>query len=83
MKNYGIKHTTSSPLHNQSHGQVKRTCRTVKNLLRKAKDPYIAILNYRNTPIEGIGMSPAQMLILKTKLPVANERIAHKKSGEI
>jgi len=80
MKNYGIKHTTSSPLHNQSHGQVKRT---VKNLLRKAKDPYIAILNYRNTPIEGIGMSPAQMLILKTKLPVANERIAHKKSSEI
>jgi hypothetical protein len=44
----------------------------VKNLLRKAKDPYKAIKDYRNTNIEEIGLSPAQMFLgrrLKTELP--------------
>ncbi len=50
---------------------------TIKNLLRKAddegNDPYIALLEYRNTPITGTQESPAQLLMscmLKSKLPM-------------
>ena len=74
---WGFKHTTSSPTFPQSNGQVERAVQTVKNLLRKAQDssgdPYLALLEYRNTPLSGVGLSPAQMLMgrrLKSKLPV-------------
>ena len=48
---------------------------TIKHLLKKAKDPYIALLNYCNTPLEELGLSPAHLFLsrrLKTKLPVAS-----------
>ncbi len=38
-----------------------------------AGDPYLALLEYRNTLVGGVGLSPAQMLMgrrLKSKLPV-------------
>ena len=44
-------------------------------MLRKAEDPYKAMLDYRNTYIEEIGLSPAQMFLgkrLKTDLPTAS-----------
>ena len=49
---------------------------TIENLLRKGQDPYKALLNYRNTPLDGIGLSPAQILMgcrLKTSLPTNSE----------
>ena len=45
---------TSSPHFPQANGQAERTVRTVRNLLRKAKGPYKAMLVYRNTNIEEI-----------------------------
>ena len=71
-KSYGFIHITSSPHYPQGNGQAERTVKTVKNLLRKTKDPYKAIMDYRNTNIEEIGLSPAQMFLgrrLKTELP--------------
>lgn len=47
---------------------------TIKHLLEKAKDPYLAILDYSNTPLEELGLSPAQLFLarrLRTKLPVS------------
>lgn len=73
MKEYGIAHSTSSPYFAQSNGLAERGVQTVKNLLRKAKDPYKALLDYRTTPLD-IGRSPAQLFLgrrLKTMLPVA------------
>ena len=50
--------------------------KTAKNLLRKAlgagTDPYIIILDYRNTPTQGMESSPAQRLMnrrTRTLLP--------------
>ncbi|PFX23508.1 hypothetical protein AWC38_SpisGene11947 [Stylophora pistillata] len=56
----------------QANGEAERAVQTIKNLLKKAQDPYKALLNYRNTPLDGINLSPAQLLMgrrLKTSLP--------------
>ncbi|GAA6111759.1 uncharacterized protein K02A2.6-like [Tachysurus ichikawai] len=74
-KSYGFEHITSSPLYPQSNGLAEKGVQIVKRLLKKAtetgSDPYLAILNYRASPLEN-GLSPAEMLTnrkLRTKLP--------------
>ena len=54
--------------------------KTAKKLLRKAKadgrDPFLALLCYRNTPSESMGTSPAQRFLgrrTKTLLPTTSE----------
>jgi hypothetical protein len=65
-KTYGFRHVTSSPRYPQSNGFVERNVQTVKSLLKKAKqdkrDPYLAMLEYRNTPEENLG-TPTQLLM--------------------
>ena len=71
---YGFHHITTSPYYPQANGQAERTVyiRTVKNLLRNAKDPHIALLSYRATPLEWCGLTPAELLMgrkIRTDLP--------------
>jgi hypothetical protein len=78
-KEWEFKHTTSSPRYSRSNGQAERMVQTVKNLIKKAKDPCYALLVYRATPIEGIGYSPSQLLMgrmLNTKIPTSKEQLA-------
>ena len=73
---YGFEHLTSSPRYPQSNGVVERAVRTVKGLLKKAEDPYLALLSYRATPLE-IGYSPAELLMsrkLRTTVPIIREQ---------
>ena len=66
VKQYGFKHATSSPRYPQSNGLAERAFQTAENILKKAKvegkDFQLGLLAYRNTPIEEIGLSPAQMM---------------------
>lgn len=64
-KMYGFEHITSSPLYPQSNGLVKDGVKIVKLLIKKAldskSDPYLALLNHRDTPLKH-GKSPAELL---------------------
>ena len=76
-KEYNFRHVTSSQHYPQSNGQVEHMThvQTIKHLLKKAKDPYIALLDYRNTPLEELGLPPAELFLsrrLKTNLPVSS-----------
>ena len=71
-KEYRFTHITSSPRYPQVNGAAERAVKTVKELLDKNKDPYLALLDYRSTPLEN-GYSPAQLLMgrnLRNSIPV-------------
>ena len=60
-------HVSSSLHHNKSNGKVEAAVKVVKSLLKKAlkdsKDPWLALLDQRNTPTESLGSSPVQRLM--------------------
>ncbi|UYV81408.1 K02A2.6-like [Cordylochernes scorpioides] len=65
-RTWNIVHVTSSPYHAQSNGMVERTVQTLKKLIKRcgeeSTDPYLALLNLRNTPHNNLP-SPAQILM--------------------
>ena len=74
-----LKLVTSSPNHHKSNGKVESAVKVTKNLFKKAmrdgRDPWLALLEYRNTPVETIGSSPLQRLMsrrTKTMMPTAS-----------
>ena len=68
---YSFTYTTSSPQFSQANGAAKRAVRTIKDLLNKSGDPYLAVLTYRCIPLEN-SYSPAELLMgrkLRTTIP--------------
>ena len=77
-KKWGFEYTPSSPHHSRSNGKVESSVKSAKKMIRKAKkcgeDQYLALLNIRNTPSQGMDSSPAQRLLgrrTKTIIPTA------------
>ncbi|KAK3749613.1 hypothetical protein QZH41_003226 [Actinostola sp. cb2023] len=76
-----FSHVTSSPKYPQSNGLAEKTVQTVKSTLEKAKrdgkDPYLAMLELRNTPV-GNYKSPAQLSMgrrLRSILPCTTSHL--------
>ena len=57
---------SSSPYHPRSNGSAKNAVKTCKSLLIKARadkrDPLLVLLEWCNTPSEGMNASPVQLL---------------------
>ena len=68
---YGFTHLTSSPNYPQGNGSAERAVKTVKELLKKNKDPYLAQPDHHSTPLEN-GYSSRELLMgrkLRTIIP--------------
>ena len=77
---WGFDHNMSSPYYPQSNGLAENGVKVVKRLLTKAaekgEDPYLAMLAYRDAPLDD-GKSPAELLMgrkLRTRLPSVKYR---------
>lgn len=84
-----FEHVTSSPRYPTSNGKAENAVKTVKRLFAKCRDSneseFLALLDLRNTPTEGVGTSPAQRLMgrrCKTLLPAAGTLLMPRHSTE-
>ena len=72
---WGFSHQRSSPGNSKANGAAEAAVKTAKRLMRKCRasneDPYLGLLNLRNTPTEELLTSPTQRLLgRKTKTPL-------------
>ena len=68
---YGFCHRVTDPYCPQANGAAERAVRQAKWCLEQ-RDPYLALMGYRATPVESTGLAPAQLLMgrpLQTRLP--------------
>ena len=96
LKNWGIKKRISSAYYPQSNGRAELAVKTAKRVLADNIDSYgrlcedraaMSLLTHRNTPVQGLDMSPAMMLygrVIKDHLPALQEKYRiHKRWSEI
>ena len=66
-KEWDFEHITSSPHHVRSNGKIEKAVNTATRIHKKAKfdrkDPYLALLDWRNAPTDGLDSSPVQKLM--------------------
>ena len=87
-RNFDFEQLTSSPYNSKSNGKAESAVKTAKALLRKNKegDQFLALLNYRNTPSQATGTSPAQRFLnrrTRTLLPTTEKLLIPKVSLEL
>ena len=81
-KQYNFRPIYSTPYYPRSNGQTERYVQTIKNMIKKCSldniDIQIGLLNYRNTPLEHLNISPAQLLMgrrLRSKIPTTKSNL--------
>lgn len=82
LSKWKVTHRTSTPHNPKSNGLVERHVQSIKNLLKKTlhdkKDVQLALLEYRNTPLNEKIPSPAVLLFgrrLKGVVPISEESL--------
>lgn len=73
-----LKIITSSPHYPKSNGLAEKAVGIAKMMLRKGNDLSLSLLNYRNTPVLELDLTPSQLLMhrgLRTKLPVLESKL--------
>ena len=76
-REYHFRHITSSPKYPQSNREAERAVKTVKCLLKKEADPYLALLSYRAAQLQ-VGYSPSELLMgrkLRTTVPIIRKQL--------
>lgn len=74
---WNFKHVTLSPHFPQCNGQAESGVKTAKAIISQ-KDPFLALLIYRSTPIPTLGASPAELAFgrnLRTTLPTLPKKL--------
>ena len=69
---YGFQQIISNPHHPKSNGLAERTVQTIKAMLEKSTDPFLALLSYRATALQWCGLRPSELLMgrhIRTTLP--------------
>ncbi len=84
MRTWRITHETISPGNSRANGAAESAVKIFKRLLRKCKasneDPFLGLLNLRNTPTAGMTTSPAQRLMgrrTRSLLPASESKLEH------
>ena len=79
---FQFRHVTSSPRYPQSNGKAESAVKIAKKLMIRADetntDPFLALLEWRNTPSEQLNKSPAQLILgrrTRTCLPICNKKL--------
>lgn len=76
-KEFGFKHTTSSPRYAQSNGMAEAAVKIVKSCLKKSDEIYKSLLSYHSTKLQ-CGFSPAELLFgrkLRTTVPIIEKSL--------
>ena len=84
-RTWDFEHLTSSPGNSKANTKAESGVTTAKRMLKKSiragTDPYLAVLDYRNTPTQGMTTSPEQRLMsrrTKTLLPATQSLLLPK-----
>ena len=64
-KSWEFQHTISSAYNSQSKGKAESAVKIAKRLFKRSRDPYLALLEWRNTPTIGLDSSPSQRLLAR------------------
>ena len=78
---YEFEHVTSSPRYPQSNGKAESAVKMAKRIMEKAlaatQDPYLALLEHKNTPSDGMSTSLAQRLLVEEPEPDSRHLLAY------
>jgi len=79
-QDWKFKIVLSPPYHHQANGKAESAVKIFKSLLKKSRedglDFHQALLELRNTPLQGIGYSPVQLLMnrrTQSQLPINSD----------
>ena len=73
---WSFNHTTSAAEHSPSNGKAESAVKIVKRCLKRGEDPYLAWMEYLNTPPAGAQESPIERLLgrnPRTLLPTLSD----------